>query len=61
MSVFGQNDQCLSDMEDTDKAKFEALYTKYLIWKSSQENQTDGYDQDGVPLRTELCGILPRI
>jgi hypothetical protein len=61
VSVFGQNDQCLSDMEDKEKAKFEALYAKYLIWKSSQENQTDGYDRGGVPLRTELCGILPRI
>ncbi|MFT6202945.1 MAG: hypothetical protein ACI9V1_001262 [Spirosomataceae bacterium] len=42
-------------MEDKDKAEFEALYAKYLIWKSSQENQTGGYDRGGVPLRTELC------
>jgi hypothetical protein len=30
-------------MEITEKAHFEALYNKYLAWKSSQITQTDGY------------------
>lgn len=42
----GKNNQSLSDMEDKEKAEFETLYAKYLIWKMSQENQTDGYEYE---------------
>lgn len=33
-------------MEDKEKAEFEALYAKYLTWKTSQEGQTDGYEYE---------------
>lgn len=42
----GKNNQSLSDMEDKEKAEFEALYAKYLTWKTSQENQSDGYEYE---------------
>ncbi len=28
---------------ETQEAEFRALYAKYLAWKESQQNQTDGY------------------
>jgi hypothetical protein len=31
-------------METKEKAQFEALYMQYLTWKSSQQDQTDGYE-----------------
>jgi len=33
-------------METTEKAEFEALYGKYLTWKSSQSDQTSGYEYE---------------
>jgi hypothetical protein len=33
-------------MEITEKAHFEALYNKYLAWKTSQLTQTDGYSYE---------------
>jgi hypothetical protein len=33
-------------MESTERAEFEALYGKYLTWKSSQSNQTSGYEYE---------------
>lgn len=28
---------------ETEEAQFKVLFAKYLAWKASQENQTDGY------------------
>jgi|GEM_PF-1331300 len=33
-------------METTERAEFEALYGKYLTWKSSQSNQMSGYEYE---------------
>ena len=43
-------------METTEKAQFEALYIKYLAWKTSQSTQTDGYEYERSFV--EFCEIF---
>jgi hypothetical protein len=41
-----KRNQNTAQMETSEKVQFEILFTKYLTWKSSQSNQTDGYEYE---------------